>query len=86
MSFYVKNQNFRVYESSNIHNKNKQVNKRHFLSCKTYVSSETCHAHCSNLLKVIILVKKQHLETFEHRIKRKFQSKTPLSLTNKIAG
>ena len=79
MSFYVKKQNFRVYESSNIRNKYKQVNKRHFLSCKTYVSSKTCHAHCSNLLKVIILVKKQHLETFEHRIKRKFHSKIPVS-------
>ena len=63
--------NFPVFESSNIRNENQQVNKIHFLSCTTYLSInlskiKTGHAHCSKLLKVIILVKKQHLGTLSN--------------------
>ena len=34
-----KKQHFGVFQSSNIRNTNKQVNKSHFLSCKTYLST-----------------------------------------------
>ena len=36
-----KKQHFRVFESSNIRNENKQMNQSHFLSCETYLSIES---------------------------------------------